>query len=116
MLYFSDLQVVQGHANTTQPFQIQVDREPSWTWWNLLTATISMCCCMVLGVIATIIAVLSYVDHSTKQYERSKKKRCVAYGLAIAAIVTGLIAVIVTLIVFFAVFTSYSAHDYRYGY
>ena len=39
-------------------------------------------------------AVLSYVDHSTNQFERSKVKRLAAYGLAIAGFVIGAIIII----------------------
>ena len=55
---------------------------------------ISMLCCFALGFIATIMAILSYVDHSGKQYERSKAKRRVAYGLAITAIIVGTIIIL----------------------
>ena len=100
ILSFFYLQVVQLDDNNMQPFQVEVEKEPAFRWCSLVTAVMSMCCCTALGVIATIMAILSYVDHSTKQYRHAKSKRSVAYGLAIAAIVIGTITavVIITLI------------------
>lgn len=98
-LYY--LQVV-VQSNNVVP-QITVERSYSpWSWASLITAMISILCCFALGFIATIMAVLSYVDHSGKQYERSKTKRRVAYGLAITAIIVGTITLIITIAVVFS--------------
>ncbi|KAK2141770.1 hypothetical protein LSH36_1045g00045 [Paralvinella palmiformis] len=65
-----------------------------WSWGSLITAMVSMLCCFATGIVATVMAVLSYVDHSTNQFERSKVKRLAAYGLAIAGFVIGAIIII----------------------
>ncbi len=62
-----------------------------WSWSNLVISVISLFCCPIFGVIATVIAILAYVDHKVNQFEMSSAKRTVAYGFAIAAIVLGTI-------------------------
>jgi hypothetical protein len=77
-------------------YNIERDSVP-WSWGSLITAMVSTLCCFLLGSVATVMAILSYVDHSTKQFERSKAKKSVAYGLGIAGIVIGTIIVVTTI-------------------
>ncbi len=42
-----------------------------WSWLHLVMSVISLFCCPIFGVIATVSSTMSYVDHKTKDYERS---------------------------------------------
>ncbi len=70
-----------------------------WSWCNLVTSVISLFCCSIFGVIATIMAILAYVDHRVNQFEMSLAKRNVAYGFAIASIVLGVIILVIVVII-----------------
>ncbi len=79
----------------------------SWSWCNLVTSVISLFCCNVCGVTATILAILAYVDHRVDQFEMSGAKRNAAYGFAIAAFVTGTIILIIVMAVLVSVEKTY---------
>jgi len=82
------------------PTQFEVDRiSVPWSWCSLVTAMMSMLCCFFFGFIATVMAILSYVDHSGKQFERSKAKRYVSYGFSIAAIAIGSIIAVIGIVI-----------------
>jgi len=79
----------------TQTITYVADVAPEkWSWCNLVTSIFAFFCCTFCGFLAVIMAVLSYVDHKAKDYARSKSKRNAAWGLAITAIVIGVIVVL----------------------
>lgn len=79
-------------VDTTHTVQVR------WAWCNLVTALISVCFCPLFGVIATVSAILAYVDHKVKEFDRARGKRNVAWGFGIAGIVLGSISIILTIV------------------
>lgn len=73
--------------------------EEEWGWGNLVLSVCSLCCCGICGIFATVLAILAYVDHRVKDFEASHNKRKVANGLAIAAIASGSILLLVGLVI-----------------
>lgn len=102
--------IPQGN-DVIEPFNVQIERESEpWSWCGLILAMISLFCCTVFGLVATVMAILSYVDHSTKKFARSKSKRSVVYGLAIAGIVIGSLITIASILLLIKYFNTVGRH------
>ncbi|KAK2160049.1 hypothetical protein LSH36_141g06053 [Paralvinella palmiformis] len=99
----SNPQIIIQQGSPMTQFNIERDSVP-WSWGSLITAMVSTLCCFLLGSVATVMAILSYVDHSTKQFERSQAKKSVAYGLGIAGIVIGTIIVVTTIVLTYTLY------------
>merc|ERR1711976_959750 len=71
--------------------------EPEFSWCHLVTSVISFFCCTIFGMIAIVMSLLSYVDHSVKSFERARSKKNCALGFGIAGIVIGVIMIIIVI-------------------
>ncbi|CAH1778705.1 unnamed protein product [Owenia fusiformis] len=85
-----------------QPPTYMAQTKQSWSWCSIVTSTISLCCCSLMGGIGLLCAVLSYTDHKVGDYERHKTKRCWSLCCSISAIVIGCLAIAAILVLVFA--------------
>jgi len=75
-VYDKDMGATTVTIPQTQTITYVAEAAPErWSWCNLVTSVISFFCCSCLGMAATVMAILSYVDHKAKDYGRSKGSR-----------------------------------------
>jgi vacuolar-type H+-ATPase subunit I/STV1 len=71
---------------------------PKWSWCATVVSAFGLICCSPLGIVSMLAAGHSYTDHKVQDYERAKKKRRIAYGFGIAAIVVGSVLIVIYII------------------
>ena len=84
-----------------------------WGWTNLGMSVASIFFCSILGVIATVLALLAYVDYRVHRYQQARTKRTVALALSLVGTVIGGAGLTVSLY-FFAYYTSEAVESSKY--
>jgi hypothetical protein len=97
---------------------VQMNSAPAgyhWNWCWFVTSVIGNFCCQPLGFIALIMSLLAYTDHKSKDYNRAHSKKNTALGLAIAAIVFGVVFIIITIAIVINSARTVTYTSYNYG-
>jgi hypothetical protein len=74
------------------------EEEPAWNWLNLVLSVASIFCCTVCGILATVTSILAYIDHKVRDFEGSRSKRVASYALALTALISGVICMVIVIV------------------
>ncbi|XP_013383402.1 uncharacterized protein LOC106153841 isoform X1 [Lingula anatina] len=96
-----------SHLVQMQPSEIFTEVRPSWSWCSMGWAVFVTLCCWpfnLLGACGVLCSMLSYTDHKSQDYERSRYKRRCAWGCTIAGLILGFIVITLAVVLVFVVY------------